>query len=78
MSLSNREHAFMSALGERVVTLRKQKGIKQFELAIDMNIPDSGLRLIEKGKTNPTTKTLLRISDALDISIEDLLRDLPY
>lgn len=78
MALTKREQAFIHALGKRIVSLRKTRGIKQFELAIDLNIQDSGLRLIEKGKTNPTTKTLLRISDALDITIDELLKGLPH
>ena len=74
LALTAAEQAFMEALGKRIVALRKQKGIKQFELAIDLNVPDSALRLVEKGKTNPTTKTLLRIANALEVPIEEMVK----
>lgn len=73
MALTAAEQAYMKALGKRIVALRKQKGIKQFELAIDLNVPDSALRLVEKGRTNPTTKTLLRIANALEVPIEEIV-----
>ena len=31
------------------------------------------LRKIEKGKTNPTVKTLIKISDVLEITLSELL-----
>lgn len=41
--------------------------MKQIDLAIKVNIEDSALRRIESGRTNPTIKTLLRITEGLDI-----------
>lgn len=32
------------------------------------------LRKIEKGKTNPTTKTLIKISDVLKITVSELTK----
>lgn len=60
-------------VGERVVLLRKQKGLKQYELAEKIGIEDSALRRIEKGKTNCTIWLLYRISIALEIELYDLL-----
>lgn len=59
-------------LGERIIELRKDKGLKQIELAVKLGIEDSALRRIESGRTNPTTKTLLAVARELDVTILDL------
>jgi ribosome-binding protein aMBF1 (putative translation factor) len=61
-------------LGDRIVQLRKSKGIKQIDLAHKLEIEDSALRRIEKGRTNCTLWLLHRISKALDISLPELLK----
>lgn len=59
-------------LGNRIVQIRKEKGIRQVDLAINSEIDDGSLRKIEKGKINPTTKTLQRIANGLGVEIKDL------
>ena len=59
-------------LGSRIVQLRKQKKMKQKELADRMDIDDATLRKIETGKLNLTLKTLLRISSAFELSLSEL------
>ena len=73
MSLSKREKAYIVLLGKRIVQLRKERGMLQVELAALLNIEDSALRRIESGRTNPTIKTLIRIADALDVKLIDVL-----
>ena len=58
-------------IGERIVFLRKLRGLKQFELADKIGIEDSALRRIEKGRTNCTIWLLYRISFALEFSLEE-------
>ncbi len=62
----------LSKLGSRIVQLRKEKGIKQIDLAFRIDMDDGSLRRLERGKTNPTTTTLERIADGLDVEIKDL------
>ena len=59
--------------GEKIVKLRQAKGLKQIELARKLDIEDSALRRIEKGKTNCTLWLLHRISNALEISLPELV-----
>ena len=66
------ENEVLAQLGERIIELRKEKGLKQIELAIKLGIEDSALRRIESGRTNPTTKTLLAVARELDVTIIDL------
>ena len=60
-------------LGSRIVQLRTAKRIKQIELARKVDIEDSALRRIERGKTNCTLWMMKRISEALDIALPELL-----
>ncbi len=64
------------AVGANVKRRRIMKNISQQELAYRLEIDKSNLIRIEKGRTNPTLKTLLKISLALDISICELVKPL--
>ena len=56
-------------IGDRIVTLRKEKRLKQFQFADKLNISEASLLHIEKGRTNPTYRTLCLVADALQIMI---------
>ena len=64
---------FVNRIGENIVKLRKEKGLKQIDLAIKLDMEDSALRRIEKGRTNPTILTLKKIADALQVSINEII-----
>jgi transcriptional regulator with XRE-family HTH domain len=70
--MTMKEEDLLIKLGERIVQLRKEKGIRQVDLAIDSEIDDGSLRKIERGKINPTTKTLAKIAKGLGVEIKDL------
>ncbi len=59
-------------LGERVVFLRKEKGILQKDLADMMEVDDSTVRRIEKGQLNLTLKTIDNLCKSLDITLIEL------
>jgi transcriptional regulator with XRE-family HTH domain len=63
----------LKRLGERILQLRKKAGKSQTQFSYEMGWDKPNLRKIEKGKTNPTVKTLIKISDVLGISISKLL-----
>jgi len=68
------EASYIKLIGHNIVSRRKELGIKQIDLACAVGIEDSSLRRIEAGRTNPTFKTLFRISEALDIEVSDLIK----
>jgi transcriptional regulator with XRE-family HTH domain len=72
MPLTKAEKTFIKQLGKRIVAIREEKGMRQIDLARELDIEDSALRRIETGSTNPTIKTLLRITNVLDISLAEL------
>jgi len=63
-------------VGSRIKELRLQKGLSQVELVGKMegNIDATNISRIEAGRTNPTLLTLYRISLALEISLQEILK----
>ncbi len=72
MPLTLKEKKYVKKLGAKIIALRKEAGIKQKELSDLLDMDDGSLRRIESGRTNPTTTTLLKIADALNIQMKDL------
>ena len=57
--------------GERVRQLRLARALSQEQLALEANITPSYLGMIERGKKNPTVKTVEAICNALGIRLRD-------
>lgn len=66
---------FLKKLGLKLKELRENKGLSQFQLAIEAEIPKNQVGRIERGQINTSVYTLKRISDALEVSLADLLID---
>ena len=60
-------------IGARIRGLRESKGVSQQNLAAICNFEKANLSRIEAGRTNPTISTLFKISQALDITISELV-----
>ena len=67
------DEIFLQALGNRIATIRKKKGITQVELSYRCDIEKPNMRRIEVGNTNPTILMLKKIAAGLEISIAELL-----
>ncbi len=64
----------LAFLANRIRHLRLAKKISQEDLAAKAGLSRNGMGLIEQGKRWPRLATLLRISDALGMTIEDVLK----
>ncbi len=58
------------SIGNRVKTLRNDKGLSQVELARRIDFDRTYLSRVESGKQNMTVETLLKICDGLDVTIK--------
>ena len=67
------EIKFLTTLGARIREVRKEKDITQTRLAEICEIEKANMSRIESGQTNVTVLTLLKISNALNTPIADLL-----
>ena len=66
-------------IGKRIQSFREELGLSQVDLAgkVIGKIDTTNISRIESGRTNVTIYTLIRISIALEISLEDLVKDIP-
>jgi transcriptional regulator with XRE-family HTH domain len=63
-------------LKDNVKRFRKEKKLSQEELAKEAGITYTTLAKIESGNnTNPTVKTIQKIAQALDVTIDDLMKE---
>lgn len=63
-------------LGKRIVAARTSKGVSQEKLAALSDIDRSHMGYIEQGRRKPTVATLCKITNSLDISLEQLFKGL--
>uniref|UniRef100_A0AB33L2N7 HTH cro/C1-type domain-containing protein n=1 Tax=Tenacibaculum sp. Pbs-1 TaxID=3238748 RepID=A0AB33L2N7_9FLAO len=72
--MNTKELKYFQQLGNKIKQLREDKGFDQKSFAFDCEIGRTQLYMIENGKTNPRLLTLLKISDGLEIPIDELLK----
>lgn len=62
-------------IGKRIQNIRISQGLSQVDLVgkIEGRIDTTNISRIESGRTNPTLFTLYRISEALEVSISELV-----
>ena len=65
----------LTIIGNNIRRLRKEKGLRQIDLAIAVGIDSSYLSEIENKKRNPTILLLDNIATVLEVSLIDLLTD---
>jgi transcriptional regulator with XRE-family HTH domain len=70
------DQIILKKIGERLQETRVQKKLTQKELAFMVDVEISQITRIERGVINTSVLSLLRITDALEISISDFLKDL--
>ncbi len=61
-------------IGIRIAELRNNKGLTQEQLASVMEISSKYLSSIERGKENPTLNTIIKLSESLDVNLEEIFR----
>ena len=71
MGRVNRE---LKEVGSRIKDARKARGLSQAELAEKLNISLSHMGDIENGKSNYGVDILMHLTEALQISADELLR----
>ena len=60
-------------IGKNIRKIRDEKNISQQDLAAACNFEKSNMSRIEAGRTNMTIKTLLKICEALQVKLSDLV-----
>jgi len=60
-------------IGDKIKTLRQQRGFSQYALAKKAGVSQSTLSYIEKGAKTPRFETLQALCRAMDVTLLDLL-----
>jgi transcriptional regulator with XRE-family HTH domain len=68
-----RQNPALIALGSAIRDVRKQQGVSQEKLALLAEIDRSYMGRIERGDNNVAVLTLMKIGQALNISMADLM-----
>jgi len=63
-------------IGKRIRTARKNLNMTQEKLAVASGIDRSHMGFIEQGRRRPTLSTLLKITQALKMPLEQLFKGL--
>lgn len=64
---------FARPLAENVKSLREARGFTQAQLAQRAGVPRATLSLLESGVANPTLSVVLRVCQALEVRLEEVL-----
>ena len=57
----------------RLKEIRKQKGISQLKLALDLNMSQNTISRYETGEREPGINELIKIADYFNVSVDYLL-----
>jgi len=67
------EKEYLILIGKNISKIRRKRGLTTKELGYQCDIEKSNLIPIEKGRINITIQTLVKIANALDIPLKDLM-----
>ena len=60
----------MAHFGQRVRSMRKQRGLTQRDLEKLSGLSNAAISLVEQGKRDPSLKTSMKLADALHTSLD--------
>lgn len=63
----------LKKLGNRIRSIREEKGISQANLGRLCDIEPQNMYRIEVGRANATVYTLMRVASALNVKVRDLI-----
>ena len=70
---NHKAHPELKALGDSIRLLRAKKGISQETLAIDAGVDRSYMGGVERGEHNLALINLVKIADALGVTLKELM-----
>ncbi len=78
IELNNLKKDALILIGKRIQGFREKSELSQVDLAGKVlgRIDTTNISRIESGRTNVTVFTLLRLAKALDITLEDIVKDI--
>jgi len=62
-------------IGKRIAARREALGMNRAELGVAARVSEQCVRTVETGSSNPNVSTLIRMAEALNCDLADLLSD---
>ena len=72
VSVDEKYQVALDKLGKRLKEIRKSKGLTMREVADNCQMDENNYGRFEKGQTNPTIKSLVRICEVLEVELQEL------
>ena len=69
-----KDKIYLKRLGNRIRTLRKERGLSQLDLGVSMDNYAEQISRIERGQLNVSICTLKKIAEGLEIPLYELLK----
>ncbi|MBT1175622.1 helix-turn-helix transcriptional regulator [Bifidobacterium sp. LC6] len=69
---------FLWAVGRRIQTLRKSRGLSQEQLAEQLDMDRVSIGYIEQGRRSPKLATLYALAGTLGVHVSDIFAGLEY
>lgn len=69
--MDTKEKKYLKSLGKNISKLRRQKNLSQLDVCAIISMDKPNLSSIENGRQNPTTLTLKKIADAIDVDVKE-------
>jgi transcriptional regulator with XRE-family HTH domain len=67
--MNENEGNYLKKLGKNISKIRRQKNYSQLDVCAIISMEKSNLSSIENGRQNPTTLTLKKIADSLEVAV---------
>jgi transcriptional regulator with XRE-family HTH domain len=74
VQMPTNEKTYLIKVGRNIKEIRKSKGLSQVELAHMCDFEKTNMSRIESGNNNPTIRTLLKIAEALEVNLFEILK----
>lgn len=74
--MSDKIDEAMSLVAKRLKEERRKAGLTQLELSMRAGVSQNMIAYIERGDRNPALRTVMKICNALNIRLSDLLNDI--
>ena len=74
--MSDKIDEAMSLVAKRLKAERRKAGLTQLELSMRAGVSQNMIAYIERGDRNPALRTVMKICNALNIRLSDLLNDI--
>ena len=65
------ESKYLKKVGKRISHLRRKQGFSQLDVCAEIKMEKPNLSAIENGRQNPTTLTLKKIADAINVDVKE-------